>query len=158
MDGRVGAIRAYLDAHDFSRVGILSYAAKYASNFYGPFREAVGSSDNIKRASKAGYQMDYRNANEALREINLDIAEGADMIIIKPALAYLDVIYRARQNFQLPIIAYQVSGEYAMLKAASLNNWLNYEQTMLESLMCIKRAGAGGIVTYAGMEMAGWII
>ncbi len=154
MDGRIGKIRQYLDANNFTHTGIISYAAKYASSFYGPFRDAVGSAMNIKNANKASYQMDYRNSLEAMSEIALDINEGADIIIIKPALAYLDVIYQARANFNIPLIAYQVSGEYSMLKAAAMSGWLNYEQVMLESLGCIKRAGASAIISYGAMEMA----
>jgi porphobilinogen synthase len=154
MDGRIGKIRQYLDANNFTHTGIISYAAKYASSFYGPFRDAVGSAMNIKNANKASYQMDYRNSLEAMSEIALDINEGADIIIIKPALAYLDVIYQARANFNIPLIAYQVSGEYSMIKAAAMSDWLNYEQVMLESLGCIKRAGASAIISYGAMEMA----
>jgi porphobilinogen synthase len=154
MDGRIGKIRQYLDANNFTHTGIISYAAKYASSFYGPFRDAVGSAMNIKNANKASYQMDYRNSLEAMSEIALDINEGADIIIIKPALAYLDVIYQARANFNIPLIAYQVSGEYSMIKAAAMSDWLNYEQVMLESLGCIKRAGASAIISYGAMEIA----
>ncbi len=157
MDGRVGAIRDALDRKGFQQVLIMSYAAKYASNFYGPFREAVGSAGNLGNADKKSYQMDPRNADEALREVALDIQEGADMIIIKPGMPYLDIIRRVRETFPIPVFGYQVSGEYAMIKAASDRDWLDWKQAMLESLIAFKRAGAVGIVTYAAFEAAKWL-
>jgi porphobilinogen synthase len=154
MDGRIGKIRNYLDERGYKNLLIMSYAAKYASNFYGPFRDAVSSNANLAGSSKSSYQMDFRNSKEAMREIELDIKEGADLIIIKPAIAYLDIIYQAHCNFNIPIIAYQVSGEYSMLKAASINKWLDFNKVMMESLMAIRRAGASSIITYAAMEIA----
>lgn len=154
MDGRVGAIRETLEKHGFSDVLILSYSAKYASNLYAPFRDAVGSAAQLGTADKKTYQMDYRNAGEAMREIALDISEGADMVMVKPALSYLDIIARATESFQVPVFAYQVSGEYAMVKAASANGWINGEAVMLEQLTAIKRAGATAIFTYAAIEVA----
>ena len=148
MDGRVGAIRDTLDDHGFKNVQIMSYAAKYASSFYGPFRDAVGSALNLSRKSKKSYQMDPANSAEALREIRLDINEGADMIIIKPGMPYLDIISQARHEFNFPIIAYQVSGEYSMIKCAIQNGWLDEEKTIFETLMCFKRAGCDAIITY----------
>ena len=148
MDGRVGAIRDTLDDHGFKNVQIMSYAAKYASSFYGPFRDAVGSALNLSRKSKKSYQMDPANSAEALREIRLDINEGADMIIIKPGMPYLDIISQARHEFNFPIIAYQVSGEYSMIMSAIQNGWLDKEKTIFESLMCFKRAGCDAIITY----------
>jgi porphobilinogen synthase len=154
MDGRVGAIRRALDGAGFQRVRILSYAAKYASAFYGPFREAVGSTAALGTADKRTYQMDPRNGDEALREVALDVAEGADMIMIKPGLPYLDVIYRIKEAFGLPTFVYQVSGEYAMLVAAAQNGWLDRDMAMVESLLAFKRAGADGILTYFAIEVA----
>lgn len=154
MDGRVAAIREVLDQNGFKNVAIMSYAAKYASNFYGPFRDAVGSKNNLKNSDKKTYQMDYRNAKEALREIEQDVLEGADMIIIKPGLPYLDIIKSTSQNFDLPIIAYQVSGEYAMLKFAAENNCLDFNQAMFETLIAFKRAGCTSVITYAAIEVA----
>ena len=148
MDGRVGAIRDTLDDHGFKNVQIMSYAAKYASSFYGPFRDAVGSALNLSRKSKKSYQMDPANSAEALREIRLDINEGADMIIIKPGMPYLDIISQARHEFNFPIIAYQVSGEYSMIMSAIQNGWLDEEKTIFETLMCFKRAGCDAIITY----------
>tara|TARA_B100000674_G_scaffold220543_1_gene180727 strand:+ start:74 stop:1102 length:1029 start_codon:yes stop_codon:yes gene_type:complete len=148
MDGRVGAIRDTLDDHGFKDVQIMSYAAKYASSFYGPFRDAVGSALNLSRKSKKSYQMDPANSAEALREIRLDINEGADMIIIKPGMPYLDIISQARHEFNFPIIAYQVSGEYSMIMSAIQNGWLDEEKTIFETLMCFKRAGCDAIITY----------
>ena len=153
MDGRVTAIRGALDFGNFSHLAIMSYAAKYASNFYGPFRDAVGSAKNLK-SDKKTYQMDFRNSSEAMREINLDVVEGADMIIIKPAMTYLDIIKEASQNFKLPIIGYQVSGEYAMLKHAAAAGAFDFDSVMKESLIAIKRAGASAIITYGAIEMA----
>jgi len=153
MDGRVAMIRGALDFADFSNVLIMSYAAKYASNFYGPFREAVGSAKNLK-SDKKTYQMDFRNSNEAMREIALDVDEGADMIIIKPAISYLDIIKEASQNFKLPIIGYQVSGEYAMLRHAALADAFDFDAAMMESLIAVKRAGASAVITYGAIEVA----
>ncbi len=153
MDGRVAAIRAALDAEGFEHVQIMSYAAKYASCFYGPFREAVGSGSRLK-GDKRTYQMDYANSDEALREIEQDISEGADSIMIKPGLPYLDIIRRARDAFNVPIYAYQVSGEYAMIEMAGAAGAINRDAAVLESLWAFKRAGANGILTYYALEMA----
>jgi porphobilinogen synthase len=154
MDGRVGAIRAALDAEGLQHVRILSYAAKYASAFYGPFRDAVGSATNLGKADKRTYQMDPANASEALREVTLDIAEGADMVMVKPGMPYLDIIRSVKDHFPVPVFAYQVSGEYAMLKAADAQGWLDFDTVMMESLLAFKRAGATGIFTYAALEVA----
>lgn len=154
MDGRIGAIRDFLDEENFSDIPILAYAAKYASNFYGPFRDAVGSKKNLGGFSKNTYQMDYRNIGEAMREIELDIDEGADMIMVKPGMPYLDVISAANQNFSLPIFAYQVSGEYSMIKAAAESGCFDFENAMIESLIAFRRAGARAIFTYAALEIA----
>jgi len=154
MDGRVLAIREALDLAGFVDVAIMSYAAKYASNFYGPFRHAVGSVGNLKGADKKTYQMDFCNGREALREVEQDVMEGADMLIIKPALPYLDVLKEVSQRVDLPLIAYQVSGEYAMLKFAAINGAFDFEKAMMESLIACKRAGATAIITYAAIEMA----
>ena len=148
MDGRVGAIRDTLDEHGFINVQIMSYAAKYASSFYGPFRDAVGSAGNLSKKSKKSYQMDPANSAEALREIRLDINEGADMIIIKPGMPYLDIISKAKNEFNFPVIAYQVSGEYSMIRAAIQNGWFDEEKIIFETMMCFKRAGCDGIITY----------
>jgi len=153
MDGRVGAIRKALDAAGHDGVAIMSYAAKYASGFYGPFRDAVGSKSTLK-GDKKTYQMDPANADEALREVALDIAEGADMVMVKPGLPYLDVLRRVKDTFQMPTFAYNVSGEYAMLKAAGLQGWLDYDKVLIEVLTGFKRAGADGILTYAAIEAA----
>jgi len=152
MDGRVGAIRRALDESGHTGVGILSYAAKYASAFYGPFREALDSAP--REGDKKTYQMDPANVREALREVELDVAEGADMVMVKPGMPYLDVIRAVRQNFEVPVAAYQVSGEFAMLKAAGEKGWLDYESAMAESLLALKRAGADCILTYAAKEMS----
>ncbi|MSP33913.1 MAG: porphobilinogen synthase, partial [Rickettsiales bacterium] len=154
MDGRVLAIREALDFAGFVDVAIMSYAAKYASNFYGPFRHAVGSVSNLKNSDKKTYQMDFRNGREALREVEQDVIEGADILIIKPALPYLDVLKEVSQNFNLPLIAYQVSGEYAMLKFAAMQGSFDFEKAMMESLIACKRAGATAIITYAAIEVA----
>ena len=154
MDGRVGAIRTALDGAGFEHVRIVSYAAKYASAFYGPFREAVGSSDNLGQGDKRAYQMNPANGEESIREVALDIAEGADAVIIKPGLPYLDVIRRVKDRFGLPVFAYQVSGEYAMVKAAGERGWIDANRVMLESLLCFKRAGADAIITYAALDIA----
>jgi porphobilinogen synthase len=163
MDGRVGAIRAALDAAGRQDVGILSYAAKYASAFYGPFRDAVGSGSALGMAGRLGigdkktYQMDPANADEALREVALDIAEGADMVMVKPGMPYLDIVRRVKDEFKVPTFAYQVSGEYAMLKAAAQNGWLDHDLVMMESLLAFKRAGADGVLTYFARDAARWI-
>jgi porphobilinogen synthase len=154
MDGRVGAVRDALDAEGFGDVRIMAYAAKYASGFYGPFREAVGSASALGAADKKTYQMDPANSDEALREIALDLGEGADMVMVKPGLPYLDVIQRVKETFQVPTFAYNVSGEYAMLKAAAQNGWLDYDRVMMESLVAFKRAGCDGVLTYAAVEAA----
>ncbi|MGF1592914.1 MAG: porphobilinogen synthase [Kiloniellaceae bacterium] len=154
MDGRIGAIRQALDAAGFEDVAILAYAAKYASCFYGPFREAVGSGSRLV-GDKKTYQLDPANSDEALREVALDLQEGADMVMIKPGLPYLDIIRRVKDSFAVPTLAYQVSGEYAMLKAAALNGWLDNDRALLESLMAFKRAGADAVLTYAAVEVAG---
>ena len=148
MDGRVGAIRDILDEHELINVQIMSYAAKYASSFYGPFRDAVGSAVNLSKKSKKSYQMDPANSAEALREIRLDINEGADMIIIKPGMPYLDIISKAKNEFNFPVIAYQVSGEYSMIRAAIQNGWFDEEKIIFETMMCFKRAGCDAIITY----------
>jgi porphobilinogen synthase len=153
MDGRIGAIRAALDAQDFTNTAILAYAAKYASAFYGPFRDAVGSGAFLK-GDKKTYQMDPANSDEALREVALDINEGADMVMVKPGLPYLDIIRRVKDAFAVPTFAYHVSGEYAMLRAASQNGWLNYEKALMETLLSFKRAGCDGILTYAAIDAA----
>ena len=154
MDGRVGAIRKALDDAGFERVQIMSYAAKYASGFYAPFRAAVGSASTLGSASKSTYQMDPANSDEALREVSLDIAEGADMVMVKPGLPYLDVLRRVKDAFGMPTYAYQVSGEYAMIKAAAERDFIDGERAMMESLLCFKRAGADGILTYFAPEVA----
>ncbi len=154
MDGRIGAIRAALDANGYSHVQIMSYAAKYASSFYGPFRDAVGSAANLGKAGKHTYQQSSSQSDEALQEVALDLAEGADSVMVKPALAYLDIIYRVKSTFAVPTFAYQVSGEYAMIAAAAERGWLDRERAMLESLLAIQRAGADGILTYFAAEAA----
>ena len=157
MDGRIGAIRNALEDSGFIHTNILSYSAKYASSFYGPFREAVGSSGNLGKSDKKTYQMDPGNSNEAIREVELDISEGADMVMIKPGLPYLDIVSNVKQVFGVPTFAYHVSGEYAMLKAASQNNWIDEKSTVLETLLCFKRAGADAILTYYAKDAAKWI-
>ncbi len=156
MDGRIGAIRSALDKGGFEHVQIMAYAAKYASAFYGPFREAVGS-QSVLKGDKKTYQMDPANSDEALREVALDIAEGADMVMVKPGMPYLDVLYRVKQQFQMPTFAYQVSGEYAMLMAAAQNGWLDQERAMIESLLAFKRAGADGVLSYFAPQAAEWL-
>jgi len=153
MDGRVGAIREVLDKNNYQDVLILSYAAKYSSSFYGPFRDAINSTGNLGGASKSTYQMDISNSDEALREVALDIKEGADMIMVKPGMPYLDIISKIKSNFNIPIFAYQVSGEYSMIKGAIDNNWLQ-ESVMKESLLAFKRAGASAILTYFAKDIA----
>jgi len=152
MDGRVGKIRKILDKNKFHDVQLLSYAVKYASNFYGPFRHAVGSQKSLK-SDKKNYQMDFSNSNESLREVALDIKEGADMVMVKPGMPYLDIIKLVKDNFKIPVLAYQVSGEYSMIKQSINNNLIN-EESIIESLMCFKRAGASAIVTYFALEIA----
>ena len=154
MDGRVGAIRTALDGQGFENVRILAYAAKYASALYGPFRDAVGSTNNLGGNDKRNYQMDPANSDEALREVALDIAEGADMVMVKPGLFYLDIIRRVKDAFGMPTFAYQVSGEYAMLKGAAEQGWVDGEQIMMEALLAFKRAGADAVLTYGAMEAA----
>ncbi|MCB1984869.1 MAG: porphobilinogen synthase [Burkholderiales bacterium] len=157
MDGRVGAIRDVLDKNQFIHTRILAYSAKYASSFYGPFRDAVGSAANLGGGNKYTYQMDPANSCEALWEVGLDLTEGADMIMIKPGMPYLDIVKHVKDHFKTPTFVYQVSGEYAMLKAASINGWLNEEACVLESLLSFKRAGADGILTYYALEAAAWL-
>ncbi len=154
MDGRIGAVRNALDAAGFVDVQIMAYAAKYASAFYGPFRDAVGSASSLGQGDKRTYQMDPANGDESLREAALDIAEGADMVMVKPGMPYLDIVHRVKSTFGVPTFAYQVSGEYAMLAAAAQNGWLDRKKAMLESLLCFKRAGADGVLTYFAVEAA----
>lgn len=154
MDGRIGAIRAALEAENLIHTRIMAYSAKYASAFYGPFRDAVGSASNLGKSNKKVYQMDPANSDEALREVAMDIAEGADMVMVKPGMPYLDVVRRVKDEFKVPTFAYQVSGEYAMLKAAAQNGWLDHDAVMMESLLAFKRAGADGILTYFAIEAA----
>ena len=157
MDGRIGAIRSALEAAGHVDTRILAYSAKYASSFYGPFRDAVGSATNLGKGDKHTYQMDVGNSDEALREIELDLAEGADAVMVKPGLPYLDVVRRVKDRFGAPTFVYQVSGEYAMLKAAALNGWLDEKAAVLEALTCIKRAGADAILTYFALDAARWL-
>jgi porphobilinogen synthase len=154
MDGRIGAIRAALEAGGLIHTKIMAYSAKYASAFYGPFRDAVGSSANLGRSDKKVYQMDPANSDEALREVALDIAEGADMVMVKPGLPYLDIVRRVKDEFRMPTFAYQVSGEYAMVKAAAANGWLDHDAVMMETLVAFKRAGADGVLTYFALDAA----
>jgi porphobilinogen synthase len=154
MDGRIGKIREALEQKKLIHTRIMAYSAKYASAFYGPFRDAVGSAKNLGKADKKTYQMDYANTDEALREVALDINEGADMVMVKPGMPYLDVVRRVKEEFNYPTYAYQVSGEYAMLKAAAQNGWLDHDAVMIESLVAFKRAGANGILTYFALEAA----
>jgi len=157
MDGRIGAIRVALEARGRIHTRIMAYSAKYASAFYGPFRDAVGSAGNLGKSDKKVYQMDPGNTDEALREVALDIAEGADMVMVKPGMPYLDVIRRVKDTFRMPTFAYQVSGEYAMLKAAAQNGWLDHDAVMMESLLAFKRAGADGVLTYFALDAARWL-
>ena len=152
MDGRIGQIRAALENNQFIHTRIMSYSAKYASSFYGPFRDAVGSATNLGKADKKNYQMDPANSDEAIREVGLDISEGADMVMIKPGMPYLDIVHRIKDAFGYPTYVYQVSGEYAMLKAAANNGWLDHDAVMMESLIAFKRAGADGILSYFALE------
>lgn len=157
MDGRIKAIRAALEQRNLINTQIMAYSAKYASNYYGPFRDAVGSSANLGKSNKNTYQMDPANSNEALQEVGLDIQEGADMVMVKPGMPYLDIIYRVKQQFAVPTFAYQVSGEYAMHMAAIQNGWLKERECIMESLLCFKRAGADGILTYFAKRAAIWL-
>ncbi len=154
MDGRIGAIRSALESSGHIHTRIMAYSAKYASAFYGPFRDAVGSAGNLGKADKKVYQMDPGNSDEALREVAMDIAEGADMVMVKPGMPYLDIVRRVKDEFAVPTFAYQVSGEYAMLKAAALNGWLDHDAVMMESLLAFKRAGADGVLSYFAIEAA----
>ncbi|MDH3210458.1 MAG: porphobilinogen synthase [Burkholderiaceae bacterium] len=154
MDGRVGAIRQALEARKLIHTKIMAYSAKYASAFYGPFRDAVGSANSLGKSDKKTYQMDPANSDEALREVALDLAEGADMVMIKPGTHYLDIVRRVKESFRVPTFAYQVSGEYAMLKAAAQNGWLDHNAAMLEGLLAFKRAGADGVLTYFALDAA----
>ncbi|WP_322401846.1 porphobilinogen synthase [Massilia luteola] len=154
MDGRIGAIRIALEEKEFIHTRIMAYSAKYASGYYGPFREAVGSAANLGKADKNTYQMDPANSDEALREVALDIAEGADMVMVKPGMPYLDVVRRVKDEFKVPTFAYQVSGEYAMLQAAFQNGWLDPDKVIMETMMSFKRAGADGVLTYFAMDVA----
>ena len=154
MDGRIGAIRATLEANRLIHTRIMAYSAKYASAFYGPFRDAVGSAGNLGKGNKKVYQMDPANSDEALREVALDIAEGADMVMVKPGMPYLDIVRRVKDEFRVPTFAYQVSGEYAMLKAAAGNGWLDHDAVMMESLLAFKRAGADGVLSYFARDAA----
>jgi len=154
MDGRIGAIRDALEANGHIHTRIMAYSAKYASAFYGPFRDAVGSAGNLGKSDKKVYQMDPGNSDEALREVALDLAEGADMVMVKPGMPYLDIVRRVKDEFKVPTFAYQVSGEYAMLKAAALNGWLDHDAVMMESLLAFKRAGADGVLTYFALDAA----
>jgi porphobilinogen synthase len=154
MDGRIGAVRSTLEAAGMVHTRIMAYSAKYASAFYGPFRDAVGSAANLGKSDKKVYQMDPGNSDEALREVALDIAEGADMVMVKPGMPYLDIVRRVKDEFHVPTFAYQVSGEYAMLKAAAANGWLDHDAVMMEALLAFKRAGADGVLTYFALEAA----
>ena len=154
MDGRIGAIRTALESAGAIHTRIMAYSAKYASAFYGPFRDAVGSAANLGKSNKKVYQMDPGNSDEALREVAMDIAEGADMVMVKPGMPYLDIVRRVKDEFRVPTFAYQVSGEYAMLKAAAQNGWLDHDAVMMESLLAFKRAGADGVLTYFALDAA----
>ncbi|MDB9788538.1 porphobilinogen synthase [Candidatus Thioglobus sp.] len=157
MDGRIGAIRYEFEEQGYIHTNILAYSAKYASSFYGPFRDAVGSSKNLGKSDKKTFQMDPGNSDEAIREVELDISEGADMVMIKPGLPYLDIVSKVKQTFGVPTFAYHVSGEYAMLKAASQNKWIDEKSTVLETLLCFKRAGADAVLTYYAKDAAKWM-
>jgi len=157
MDGRIGAVRAALDEHNHIHTRIMAYSAKYASNFYGPFREAVGSAATLGKANKYSYQMDPSNSDEALWEVGLDLQEGADMVMVKPGMPYLDILRIVKDEFKAPTFAYQVSGEYAMLKAAACNGWLDEKACVLEALTAFKRAGADGVLTYFALQAARWL-
>ncbi len=157
MDGRIGQIREALESSGYIYTRILAYSAKYASSFYGPFRDAVGSTNNLKGGNKLTYQMDPANSDEAIREVSLDLEEGADMVMVKPGMPYLDIVRRVKNELGVPTYAYQVSGEYAMIKAAAQNGWLDEKACVLESLLCFKRAGADGILTYFAKDAARWL-
>jgi porphobilinogen synthase len=157
MDGRVGAIRRALEEGGHVHTKIMAYSAKYASGFYGPFRDAVGSASNLGKGDKKTYQMDPANSDEALREVALDLQEGADMVMVKPGMPYLDIVRRVKDTFRVPTFVYQVSGEYAMLKAAAANGWLDERAVAMESLLAFKRAGADGILTYFALDAARWL-
>jgi porphobilinogen synthase len=157
MDGRIGAVRQALEFEGYIHTRILAYSAKYASAFYGPFRDAVGSAANLGKGNKYTYQMDPANSDEALKEVALDLEEGADMVMVKPGMPYLDIVRRVKQEFGVPTFAYHVSGEYAMLKAAAQNGWLDEKSCVLEAMLCFKRAGADGILTYSALDVARWL-
>jgi porphobilinogen synthase len=157
MDGRIGAVRDALEAQGHIHTRILAYSAKYASSFYGPFRDAVGSAASLGGGNKYSYQMDPANGDEALHEVGLDLQEGADMVMVKPGMPYLDIVRRVKDQFQVPTFVYQVSGEYAMLKAAAQQGWLEEQAVVLEALICIKRAGADGVLTYFAKQVAEWL-
>jgi porphobilinogen synthase len=157
MDGRIGAIRSALEQAGHIHTQIMAYSAKYASAFYGPFRDAVGSASNLGKSDKKTYQMDPANSDEALREVALDLQEGADMVMVKPGMPYLDIVSRVKRTFGVPTFVYQVSGEYAMLKAAAANGWLDERAVALESLLAMRRAGADGVLTYFAREVARWL-
>jgi porphobilinogen synthase len=157
MDGRIGAIRSALESRRFIHTRIMAYSAKYASAFYGPFRDAVGSAGNLGKSNKMVYQMDPANTDEALREVGLDLQEGADMVMVKPGMPYLDIVRRVKDEFRAPTYAYQVSGEYAMLMAAARNGWLDERKVIMESLLAFKRAGADGVLTYFALQVARWL-
>ncbi|WP_050479904.1 porphobilinogen synthase [Herbaspirillum rhizosphaerae] len=157
MDGRIGAVRNALEADKFIYTRIMAYSAKYASAFYGPFRDAVGSAANLGKGSKSTYQMDPANSDEALREVALDLEEGADMVMVKPGMPYLDIVRRVKDEFKVPTFAYQVSGEYAMIKAAAQNSWLDHDKAMMEAMMAFKRAGADGVLTYFARDIARYL-
>jgi len=157
MDGRIGAVRNALETNKFIYTRIMAYSAKYASAFYGPFRDAVGSAANLGKGSKSTYQMDPANSDEALREVALDLEEGADMVMVKPGMPYLDIVRRVKDEFKVPTFAYQVSGEYAMIKAAAQNGWLDHDKAMMEAMMAFKRAGADGVLTYFARDIARYL-
>jgi len=157
MDGRIGRIRAALEEREFIHTRIMAYSAKYASGFYGPFRDAVGSAANLGKGSKFTYQMDPANSDEALWEVGLDLQEGADMVMVKPGMPYLDIVRRVKEEFKAPTYVYQVSGEYSMLKAAFKNGWLSEKQCVMEVLTGFKRAGADGVLSYFALDAAGWL-
>jgi porphobilinogen synthase len=157
MDGRIGAIRGALEGAGLIHTRIMAYSAKYASAFYGPFRDAVGSAGNLGKADKKVYQMDPGNTDEALREVALDIEEGADMVMVKPGMPYLDIVRRVKDTFRVPTFAYQVSGEYAMLKAAAAQGWLDHDAVMMEALLAFRRAGADGVLSYFALDAARWL-
>jgi len=157
MDGRIKSIRKELEKNKFVDTKILSYSAKYSSNYYGPFRDAVGSVKNLGKSNKDTYQMDYANSKDAMHEVEMDINEGADIVMVKPGLPYLDIVNKISENYQVPIFVYQVSGEYAMIKAAVKNNWLDEKKVVIESLQCMKRAGANAIITYYAKDVLKWM-